>query len=70
MELTLNPEAEAEAYDEEMGEYITEYVDLIRQYAGPAEVLQDPQGSDPLVLVRVDIGLVECDQPLETIDNG
>lgn len=33
MELTLNPDEEAEAYDDTMGEYITEYVDLIRQYA-------------------------------------
>jgi hypothetical protein len=33
MELMLNPDAEDEAYDEEMGEWITEYVDLVRQYA-------------------------------------
>ena len=33
LELTLNPIEDDEAYDEEMGEWITEYVDLVRQYA-------------------------------------
>lgn len=32
MELSINPD-DGEQYDEEMGEYITEYVDLIKSYA-------------------------------------
>lgn len=38
LELTVNP-ADDEAYDEEMAEYITEYVDLIRSYVDDHEVL-------------------------------
>lgn len=33
MELAIMPETEGEAYDEEMADYITEYVDLVKQYA-------------------------------------
>ncbi len=33
MELAVLPEDEGEAYDEEMAEYITEYVDLVQSYA-------------------------------------
>jgi hypothetical protein len=32
LELTIMPEVEDEAYDAEMGEFITEYVDLVKQY--------------------------------------
>jgi hypothetical protein len=31
-ELTIMPETEGEAYDDEMAEYITEYTDLVKQY--------------------------------------
>jgi hypothetical protein len=33
LELAVIPESEGEAYDEEMGEYIVEYVDLVKSYA-------------------------------------
>jgi len=33
MELAILPETEGEAYDETMADYITEYVDLVKQYA-------------------------------------
>lgn len=32
LELAVMPETEGEAYNEEMGEWITEYVDLVKQY--------------------------------------
>lgn len=33
LELMIEPDTEAESYDDEMGEYITEYVDLFQGYA-------------------------------------
>jgi hypothetical protein len=33
LELAIEPDTDGEAYDDEMAEYITEYVDLIRTYA-------------------------------------
>lgn len=46
MELAILPETEGEAYDETMAEYITEYVDLVKQYADA--------GHDILVEQRVE----------------
>lgn len=49
MELTIMPETEGEAYDAEMAAYITEYVDLARQYA--------EAGHEILLEARVEAGV-------------
>lgn len=43
LELAIMPLSEGEAYDDEMAEYITEYVDLIRQYV-------NDRGSDHVLI--------------------
>lgn len=52
LELTLMPEVEGEAYDDEMAEYITEYVDLVKQYHDSGrEVLIEERVSATVPLV-------------------
>lgn len=43
MELAIMPDTDGEAYDDEMAEYITEYVDLIKGYA-------DERGAESLLI--------------------
>ncbi len=59
IELSFMPDEEAEAYDEEMGEYIAEYVDLIKTYA------QERGSENVLIEARV-----EADIPLTDLHEG
>jgi len=57
LELAVMPTTEGEAYDDEMGEYITEYVDLIRTYAqtrGDDHVMIEQRVSAVVPLMTVD----------------
>lgn len=57
LELSTLPEVEAEAYDEEMGEWLVEYGDLIRQYhqdGHPIMVEQRVSAAIPLLTVDED----------------
>jgi hypothetical protein len=47
LELAVLPDSDGEAYDEEMGEYITEYVDLVKSY------VQDRGSENVLIEARV-----------------
>ena len=61
MELSIHPDTAGEAYDEEMAEYITEYVDLMRQYAldrGEDHVLVEHRVSAVVPLVGLHEGEV------------
>lgn len=58
-ELSIMPDAEVEAYDEEMGEYISEYVDLIRTFASE-------RGNDRVLIEQV----VEAAVPLTGLHEG
>ncbi len=54
-ELTIMPETEGEAYDEDMAEYITEYTDLVKQYHDSGhEVLIEHRVSAVVPLMTVD----------------
>jgi hypothetical protein len=54
-ELTIMPDTEGEAYDEEMAEYITEYLDLVKQYHDSGrEVLIEHRVAAVVPLMTVD----------------
>lgn len=57
LELSVNPATEDEAYDEEMAEYITEYVDLVRTYA------QD-RGNDHVLIEQTVSAVIPLTQAL------
>jgi hypothetical protein len=59
LELTVDPEHETEAYDEEMGDYVGEYVDLVRSYA-------QERGADSIDVER----RVEAAIPLVGVHEG
>jgi hypothetical protein len=54
-ELTIMPETEGEAYDDEMAEYVNEYTDLVKQYHDAGhEVLIERRVSAVVPLMTVD----------------
>jgi hypothetical protein len=54
-ELTIMPETEGESYDDEMAEYITEYLDLVKQYHDSGrEVLIEHKVKAVVPLMTVD----------------
>lgn len=59
LELSIEPDEAGEAYDDEMAEYITEYVDLVKSYA------QD-RGDDHVLIEQV----VEAAVPLTGMHEG
>lgn len=49
LELSILPETEGEAYSEEMAEYVTEYVDLVKQYADSGHEIRVEQRVEAVI---------------------
>lgn len=59
LELSITPEDEGEAYDDEMAEYVAEYVDLVKSYA-------QERGNEAILIES----RVEADIPLTDLHEG